>query len=129
MIFALLVCTGSLAPPPPEQPASARDLTAYETASARVGRSPAAHLKLALWCEAHGLKAERLKHLALAALIDPRNGAARGLLGMVSYRGHWLRPDAVSDKVGADADLAGRQAGRVQRASGQARRLGRRPLE
>jgi hypothetical protein len=37
-----------------------------------VARDPAAHVRLALWCEAHGLKAEKLRHLALAVLIDPK---------------------------------------------------------
>ncbi len=58
-----------------------------------------------MWCEAHGLKAEQLKHLALAVLTDPRNATARGLIGLVAYRGQWQRPDAVSEKIKADADL------------------------
>ena len=84
---------GSPAPVGPD------DLSAYEAASATVGRDPDGHVKLALWCEAHGLQAERLKHLALAVLTDPRNATARGLMGLVAYRGHWERPDAVGEKV------------------------------
>ena len=35
-------------------------------------------MKLALWCEAHGLGAERMKHLAMAVLVDPKNTARAG---------------------------------------------------
>jgi hypothetical protein len=67
-------------------------------------------VRLALWCEAHGLTAERLHHLTLAVLADPKNAAARGLMGLVSHNGRWQRPEAVADKVKADADLAARLA-------------------
>lgn len=59
-------------------------------------------MKLALWCEAHGLWAERFKHLTLATLSDPANTMARGLLGLVLYHGKWLRPDAVSRQAQDD---------------------------
>jgi hypothetical protein len=59
-------------------------------------------VKLALWCEAHGLVAERLKHLTLATLIDPAGAAARGLLGLVQHRGKWARPEEVSRSVRDD---------------------------
>ena len=59
-------------------------------------------MKLALWCEAHGLTAERTKHLALAMLTDPTNAAARGLLGLVLYQGKWQRPEDVSRRVHDD---------------------------
>jgi hypothetical protein len=61
----------------------------YEAARARAGRDPAAHVRLALWCEAHGLSSEKLKHLALALLNEPKNATARGLLGPVAYRAQW----------------------------------------
>ena len=48
----------------PEVAPSSADLDAYEAAREKVGRDPAAHIRLALWCEAHGLIAERRKHLA-----------------------------------------------------------------
>ena len=52
----------------PATPATAPDLKAYEAARDALGRGSDAHVKLALWCEAHGLSAERVKHLALAVL-------------------------------------------------------------
>jgi hypothetical protein len=78
----------------------------YETARAQAGRDPEAHVKLALWCEAHGLEAERLKHLALVVMADPSHALARSLMGLVEYRGKWARPDQVSDRVHHDAELA-----------------------
>lgn len=86
------------------------DLAAYEAARARAGHDPAEHVKLAVWCEDHGLSAERVKHLALAVLIDPNHAAARGLLGLVAYRGGWHSPDTVAERVRADDDLAATRA-------------------
>ena len=81
------------------------DRAAYEAAKAKVGRSAEEHVKLALWCEAHGMTAERAKHLTLAILNDPKQATARGLLGMVQYNGKWQRPEDVSQAVKADETL------------------------
>ena len=109
MIAAILL--GSLfVVAPAEGPTPETDLDGYKAAAEKVGRNAEAHVKLALWCEAHGLKAEELKHLALAVLINPKDAAARGLLGLVAYRGRWLRPEAVGDRVKADPDLNARLA-------------------
>ncbi len=72
-----------------EDSAPTLDRAAYEAASRRAGENPAAHIRLALWCEAHGLAAERVRHLTLAISYDPANVLARGLAGQVSYRGKW----------------------------------------
>jgi hypothetical protein len=79
---------------------------AYEATRATVGRDPDAHVALALWCEAHGLEAERLRHLAQAVLIAPDHALARGLLGLVRQGAKWAAPD----RAKADAALAGRLA-------------------
>jgi hypothetical protein len=105
MFFAVLVCGGSLIAALPGQVASDEDLAAYETAKGSVGRSALEHVELALWSEAHGLKAERIKHLALAVLIDPKSAVARGLMGLVSYHGRWQRPEAVAERVKSDEAL------------------------
>ena len=57
--------------------AEASDLSEYKAAAAGAGHDPKAHVRLALWCEAHGLTSERLKHLSLAVLYDPTNAAWR----------------------------------------------------
>jgi hypothetical protein len=103
MVPLIVVCTGLLAAEPP---AATVDWKAYRTAAAAAGRDAEAHVKLALWCERQGLEPERLKHLALAVLADPKNATARGLLGLVAYRGRWERPEAVAERVRSDAGLA-----------------------
>src|SRR3954449_5931865 len=88
----VLPCVG--AGPPPSS-----NLPAYEAAKQQAERTADAQVKLALWCEAHGLSAERLKHLTLATLLDPSHAAARGLLGLVSYGGKWQHPDEAGRQV------------------------------
>ncbi|MHC5539875.1 polymorphic toxin-type HINT domain-containing protein [Singulisphaera rosea] len=84
---------------------SPEDVKVYEAANANVGRDSDAHVRLALWCESHGLKAEKLKHLAVAVLSNPSNATARGLLGLVSYQGKWQRPEVVSDRLNGDQEF------------------------
>jgi hypothetical protein len=105
MLAIFLLGAGLLAAGPPSA-----DLATYEAASLDVGRDPAEHVKLALWCEAHGLPAERVKHLALAVLIAPDHAAARGLLGLVAYRGGWHSPEAVAERDRSDGALASTRA-------------------
>jgi hypothetical protein len=107
MTFALLLVCGLVVA---DGPPGRDDRAAYEEAQAHAGRGAEAQVKLALWCEAHGLSAERLKHLARAVLTDPANATARGLMGLVAYGGGWARPDAVAEKVRADEALAARLA-------------------
>jgi Pretoxin HINT domain len=102
--------TGTAADRKPAAPAAAPDLKAYQAARDALGRGSDAHVKLALWCEAHGLSAERVKHLALAVLTDPKNAAARGLMGLVDYHGRWESPEIVSDQVKADEALTAKLA-------------------
>lgn len=80
--------------------------TTYASLARRAGRDADSQIRLALWCEANGLDAERLKHLALAVLADPGNAAARGLLGQVAYDGRWRRAESVGELVHADTRLA-----------------------
>ena len=93
-----------LAAAPAAEPVPADVQQAYQQQRAKVGRTPGDQVRLALWCEAHGLPAERLKHLALAVLADPSHATARGLMGLVSYQGKWQRPEAVAEKIQADSD-------------------------
>jgi hypothetical protein len=78
----------------------------YKAAAAEAGRDPAAHVKLALWCESHGLSAERQKHLAIAVLFDPANALARALMGLVKDGDSWRRPEQVAAQVKSDEKLA-----------------------
>jgi hypothetical protein len=102
----LLVGLAAAAIDPGPAPDAAADRKVYEAERAKVGNSADAHVRLALWCEARGMHAERTRHLALAVLNDPRNALARGLMGMVAHEGRWERPEAVGDKLRADAARA-----------------------
>ena len=77
MLSAVLVCAALLAVSPPVDAAFSEDLALYESAKTGVGRDADAHVKLALWCELHGLQAERIKHLALAGLRSIRHTPLR----------------------------------------------------
>jgi tetratricopeptide (TPR) repeat protein len=82
------------------------DRGTYEAVRKKAGPDPAALVKLALWCEAHGFSAERRKHLTEALAIDPANVAAQGLLGLISYRGEPLSPEGVRVKRSSDENLS-----------------------
>ncbi len=100
MLSIVLICLGLIADDGAQMPAKAPpDRAAYEAARKAAGQDPAANVRLALWCEQHGMTAERMKHLAAAVLHDPSNGLARGLLGLVAYNGKWEPPDEVSRKA------------------------------
>jgi hypothetical protein len=86
--------------------AGPEELRTYREAADRAGRDPEAHVRLALWCEAQGLDAERVRHLGMAVLADPSHALARGLLGLVRDGDGWGRPDVVRRRVAEDAGLA-----------------------
>ncbi|MDR3621633.1 MAG: polymorphic toxin-type HINT domain-containing protein [Paludisphaera borealis] len=120
MVAAFLLCSAMMG----QAASPARDLSAdlkdYQQVKARAGRTADDQIKLALWCEAHGLAAERLTHLTRATLIDPANSIARGLLGQVSYNGKWERPDAVRAKIEADPDAQAKLQEYLHRRAGTA---------
>ena len=106
MICTLAISLGLLAPVPGD-PTPPEGLQAtYQAARSVARRDPEAQIRLALWCEKNGLTAERLHLLALVVLADPSNARARGLMGLVPYRGRWQNPEAVADRVKADSALA-----------------------
>ena len=71
-MLALVACSAlliaGLDAPPTTDPQQS-----YQEAKAKAGRSPEEQVRLALWCEAHGLTAQRLHHLTLAILANPSN--------------------------------------------------------
>ncbi len=103
MAAVVVICAGLLGFSP-------TDRSEYQAAATRAARDAGAQLKLAVWCEAHGMDAERLKHLAEALAIDPQNAAARGMMGLVSYGGRWLPPEKVGEAVKADEPTAAKLA-------------------
>jgi Pretoxin HINT domain len=81
-------------------------LAAYQQARDKVGRDADAHASLALWCESQGLSSERQKHLTIAVLTDPAHARARGLLGLVAFRGRWQLPEEIRQELQADETLS-----------------------
>jgi hypothetical protein len=106
MFSAMLISVACVAMEPTVTAARARvepeTMAAYEAARAKAGGDAEAQVRLALWCEAHGLQAERWKHLAIAVLADPAHATARGLMGLVQYRGGWRSPEDVLARIKAD---------------------------
>ncbi len=106
MIFALLMSAAMVAQTGVTGKDS--DLDHYKTAARQAGQDADAHVRLALWCEAHGLTAERTRELTLALVREPGHTLARGLLGLVSFDGKWQRPEQVSRSMKENPDLTSR---------------------
>ena len=106
MVNTLFMCCALLVALPGESatksPPAPADLAAYASAKSKVGRDADAHVRLAVWCESHGLEAERMKHLAMAVLYNPSHALARGLLGMVAYQGKWSRAEIAGKQIEND---------------------------
>jgi hypothetical protein len=103
MVVHLLVlaCLGLL------DPALTPEVRAeYRRRAAAAGTDPEANVRLALWCEARGMTAERRGHLEAAVAAAPDNALARALLGQVEVQGRWQRPDEVGDRAREAAALA-----------------------
>ena len=75
MLYAILIGCALLGDDASASSKTAADRAAYESAQAKAGKDAAANVRLALWCEQHGLSAERAKHLALAIAYDPKVAA------------------------------------------------------
>lgn len=106
-----VLCASLLASSPASAtPPAATERQQYEAAKASAGKDADAHVKLALWCETHGLNAEHTKHLAIAVLLNPNHARARGLLGLVAHGGAWLAPDRIRAKLNADELLTAKLA-------------------
>jgi hypothetical protein len=101
MVRLLLFCCVLIGDDGKSQTATAQERAAYESAARQAGKDPKAQVRLALWCEAHGLTAERARHLAAAIASDPANMLARGLAGLVSYKAKW-RPVAEIERASAN---------------------------
>ncbi len=105
MFHFIIVCCGVMVAMPADSP-TAEDLRAYQAAAASADRDPAAHVRLASWCEAHGMQVERHRHLAIALEIAPDHATAHGLLGQVFDKGEWRIPEAVIADHKSDAGPA-----------------------
>ena len=116
MVNATLVCATLLVVQVGDAPAPSHDFRTYEALKAKAGKEPQAQVKLALWCEAHGMNGERVKHLAQAVLSDPKNVTARGLLGLIAFGSRWETAERARERIKADT------AQEAKRSEYQARR-------
>ncbi len=103
MFCVILLCCGLIGEDPTTTDSRQADLKVYESARAMAGENADAHARLALWCEAHGLSAERVKQLATAVKYDPTYPLARGLMGLVAYQGKWARPEVIGEQIQNDS--------------------------
>ena len=110
MVAAALVYASLLVVQPGDPPTSSHEFKTYEALKAKAGKDAQAQVKLALWCEAHGMNAERVKHLAQAVLSDPKNVLARGLLGLIALGNRWEPVERAGERIKADDALAARRA-------------------
>jgi hypothetical protein len=63
----------------------------------RIDRALApAHIKLGLWCEKNGLKAEALANFTAAVHIDPHNDATWRHLGYIRHDGRWMSHEQIA---------------------------------
>ena len=115
------VCRPARRPDGPIHPIARRLEDLRGADRSRRGAIPSAQVKLVLWCEAHGLGAERMKHLAMAVLVDPKNAAARGLLGLLDSNGRWETLERARERINADTARFG-EPRRIRAATGQADR-------
>jgi tetratricopeptide (TPR) repeat protein len=98
----LLLCCVLVGDGGQSQTTTAKEREAYESAARQAGKDPKAQIRLALWCEAHGLTAERARHLALAIATDPANVLAGGLAGLVARKGKWKPAAEIERESHAD---------------------------
>jgi tetratricopeptide (TPR) repeat protein len=103
MVHVILLCCVMIGDDGKPGPGTPADRVGYDAAQSKAGKDAAAHVRLALWCEQHGLSAERVKHLALAIAYEPSNALARGLAGLVAHQGKWKSPADVDKDLKTDA--------------------------
>ncbi len=69
-------------------------------------RSAKVHIDRALSSEDRGDPADRARNLAKAMLTDPDDVMSRGLAGYVRYRGEWIKPDRIADRIDRSSELS-----------------------
>jgi hypothetical protein len=72
-------------------------LAKYNEMKAKTPKTVAAHSKLAMWCEEHGLKAESYVHYAEVVRLDPRREAAWRKLGYKKYGNRWMTDAQITE--------------------------------
>jgi hypothetical protein len=111
MFRSLLAIPAILAFAAPAQgPLKPAEKKLYDTARAAAAGDAAKLTTLALWCESHGMDAERAELLAEAVKADPDHPLARGLQRQVEHDGRWETPEEAAARVKADGALTAKLA-------------------
>lgn len=84
-------------PTPEESEASAAALAEYNGLKEKAPRTIAGHLKLAEWCDQHGLKAEARLHYSEVARLDPKRESAWRKLGYRKVGHRWMSQAQITD--------------------------------
>jgi hypothetical protein len=89
-------------------PVKSAKFAAYEARRALAGESAEDQVKLADWCQTHGLTHESHAHLFAAILRDPSRPEPAKKLGLRSVDGHWVVPsqEAQAKREHAEAETA-----------------------
>jgi len=74
----------------PDGPAEADALAKYNGLRDKVAETGAAHLKMAQWCEQHGLKPEAAFHYGKVIELEPKRDVAWLKLGFKKHDGRWM---------------------------------------
>ena len=133
MLGSLLFCVALATTAVGDDPASSAaarptDRTAYEAARKAAGPDAQAQVRLALWCEQHGMTAERMKHLAAAVVARPLERAGAGADGAGRPR-RQVGAARRGQPRGPGRPQAEGPAGGISPAPGQGGGQGRRPVE
>ncbi len=77
---------------------SSASLAEYNACRARMRNSADSHLKIAIWCEEHGLKPEATAHLTVATQLDRGLEAAWKKLGYRKQGSRWITDLQLADE-------------------------------
>ena len=90
--FGLIAADDGVASPPKDS----ADRAAFEAAQAKAGHDAKAHVRLALWCESHGLDAERMKRWRWPSSMIPPTAWHGACWAWSPTRASGSRPDDIS---------------------------------
>jgi hypothetical protein len=74
-------------------------LAEYNTLKEQTPMTAAAQWKLALWCEAHGLKEIAYVHFGEVVRLDPKRDAAWKRLGYKKHGNHWVTDAQIAEEA------------------------------
>jgi hypothetical protein len=67
----------------------------YNALKEKMPETAAAHWRMAVWCEEHGLKDQAYVHYAQVVQLDPRREPAWRKLGFIKHDGRWMTKEEI----------------------------------